>query len=241
MNSLYNTNGLIFWEKREIKKRNFMKEVFSDEIEDILRSENRAWHFFEIEAPLLIPRKLVNANYTNDDIWVQENKETEELVLRPETTPSSYTYACHMLNNNLILPPFCVHQTGKSFRREQDQVSKNMRLKEFYQQEFQCIYSADTLNDYQEKILEPLREMFEKIIGKPARIVESDRLPSYSLKTMDVEIDNGDKWMEVASISKRTDFPQKIKFNTKGGSVEKDMIVLEIAIGLDRCVYNYFK
>ena len=58
---------------------------------------------------------------------------------------------------------------------------------------------------------------------------------------MDIEIDNGDKWMEVASISKRTDFPQKIKFNTKGGSVEKDMIVLEIAIGLDRCVYNYFK
>ena len=57
---------------------------------------------------------------------------------------------------------------------------------------------------------------------------------------MDIEIDNGDKWMEICSISKRIDFPQKIKFNTKNGSVEKDMIVLEIAIGLDRCVYNYF-
>jgi glycyl-tRNA synthetase len=256
MINLYTTNGLIFWTKQEIKYRNYIKEIFTDEIEAMLRSENRAWHFTEIEAPLLMPRELVNPNYTNEDIFMQENIITnikEEgkipyginyspcLALRPETTPSSYAYACHMLNSNMILPPFCIHQTGKSFRREQDQVSKNMRLKEFYQQEFQCIYAADTLNDYQEKVLEPLRAMFEKIIGKTARIVESDRLPSYSLRTMDIEIDNGDKWMEICSISKRTDFPQKVKFQTKSGSIEKEMLVLEIAIGLDRCVYNYFK
>lgn len=278
MINLYNTNGLIFWNRDEIKYRNYIKEVFSEFIEKILRDENRAWQSFEIEAPLLIPRDLVNSNYTNNDIWVQETKDderaaelkalslkarngdleaakeilikmsqplehpdVEELALRPETTPSTYTFACHMLNSNMILPPFCVHQTGKSFRREQDQVSKNMRLKEFYQQEFQCIYTKDTLNDYQEKVLEPLRSLFEKIIGKPARIVESDRLPSYSLRTMDIEIDNGDKWMEICSISKRTDFPQKVKFQAKSGVVEKEMLVLEIAIGLDRCVYNYFK
>jgi len=273
MINLYTTNGLMFWDEKEIKYRNYIKQIFTDEIEALLRSENRAWHFFEIEAPLLIPRELINANYTNEDIWVQEGSNFnelsnsqlsssidsliaeakdrqatdlpknyhEQLVLRPETTPSSYAYACHMLNSNMILPPFCVLQSGKSFRREQDQVSKNMRLKEFYQQEFQCIYASDTLNDYQEKVLEPLRKMFEKIIGKPARIVESDRLPSYSLRTMDIEIDNGDKWMEICSISKRTDFPQKVKFQTKNGLNEKDMLVLEIAIGLDRCVYNYFK
>ena len=230
----------MFWSEREIKYRNFIKQTFTDEIEAMLRLENRAWQFFEVEAPLLIPRELINSNYTNEDIWVQENDD-EELVLRPETTPSSYAYACHLLNSNIILPPFCVLQSGKSFRREQDQVTKNMRLKEFYQQEFQCIYASDTLNDYQEKVLEPLRKMFEKIIGKPARIVESDRLPSYSVKTMDIEIDNSDKWMEICSISKRTDFPQKVKFNTKTGPLEKEMFVLEIAIGLDRCVYNYFK
>jgi len=242
MINLYTTNGLMFWDEKEIKYRNFIKQVFTDEIESILRTENRAWHFFEIEAPVLIPRELINANYTNEDIWVQETKEDiSELVLRPETTPSSYAYACHMLNSNMILPPFCILQSGKSFRREQDQVSKNMRLKEFYQQEFQCIYAADTLNDYQEKVLEPLRAMFQKVIGLPARIVESDRLPSYSLKTMDIEVDNGDKWMEICSVSKRTDFPQKVKFQTKNGVNEKEMLVLEIAIGLDRCVYNYFK
>ncbi len=243
MINLYNTNGLFFWSKEEIKYRNYIKEVFSDQIEKILRFENKAWQFFEIEAPVLMPKELVNTNYTKEDIWLQENFNAEEidLVLRPETTPSSYSYACHLLNSNLILPPFCVHQTGKSFRREQDQVSKNMRLKEFYQQEFQCIYSSDTLNDYQEKALEPLRMLFEKVIGKPAKIIESDRLPSYSLRTMDIEIDNGDKWMEICSISKRTDFPQKVKFQGKNGVTERDLIVLEIAIGLDRCIYNYFK
>ena len=254
MINLYNSNGLIFWTSEEIKYRNYIKSVFIESIEKILWAENRAWQFYEIEAPLLIPKDLINENYTSSDVWMQENpSDTKDekyienhipdvaLVLRPETTPSSYIYAQHLLNSNIILPPFVVHQSGKYFRREQDQVLKNMRLKEFYQQEFQCIYTEDTLNDYQEKVLEPLRALFQKIIGKPARIVESDRLPSYSLRTMDIEIDNGDKWMEIASISKRTDFPQTVKLNTKKGAIEKNILVLEIAIGLDRCIYNYFK
>ena len=118
MLKLYDINGLPFWNSKEIRKRNYMKEVFADEIEAMLRAENRAWHFFEIEAPLLMPRDLMNPNYTNEDIWAQEGtkvnieeKVNEDLVLRPETTPSSYAYACHMLNSNQILPPFCIHQT----------------------------------------------------------------------------------------------------------------------------------
>jgi glycyl-tRNA synthetase len=55
-----------------------------------------------------------------------------------------------------------------------------------------------------------------------------------------VEVDNGDKWMEVASISRRTDFPQKARAPTKADAArELDVLVLEIAIGLDRCVYNW--
>ena len=85
------------------------------------------------------------------------------------------------------------------------------------------------------------------MIKKPTRIVESDRLPSYSEITMDIEAHTeafvfapeNDRWMEVCSISRRTDFPQKAKFQTKKGTVEKDLLVLEIAIGLDRCVYNF--
>lgn len=236
---LYNTNGLIFWSGEELKYRRFVYDTLAEQVKNILLSENKAWQFHEIEAPLITPRDLINQNYTPEDIWVLDQ---DNLVLRPETTPSSYVYAQHILNSNSGLPPFVVYQSGKSFRKEQDQVTKNMRLKEFYQMEFQCIYTSDTMNDYQTKVLEPMAKCLSRLVGNmECRIVESDRLPSYSLKTMDIEVFNGSTWMELCSISKRTDFPQKVKFEKKGGGVvERDLIVLEIAVGLDRVVYNYF-
>lgn len=239
--NIYNTNGLVFWSEKEIAYREYIKKAFSREIKELLTKENKAWQFFEIEAPILTPRDLVSSNYTKEDIWIQDNLGSDNyLVLRPETTPSSYAFAKHLLDSNLVSAPFVVEQTGKSFRREQDQITKHMRLKEFYQQEFQCIFSSDTLNDYHEKCLLPVSSLISRVVGLPTRVVESDRLPSYSLRTMDVEVNNGDKWMEICSISKRTDFTTKIKFSSKGGVVEKDLLVLEIAIGLDRCIYNHF-
>lgn len=244
MHSLYNVNGLMFWNEKEIRLRRQFANHFSSSIKDMLLEMNTAWQFIEVETPILTPQNLVNENYTNNDIWVQENLNLSDttLVLRPETTPGSYHYACHLLNSNSgIKPPFVIWQIGKSFRREQDQVTKNMRLKEFYQQEFQCIFTSDTLNDYHSNCLEPVRRMIAEMIALPTRIIESDRLPSYSLATMDIEVNNGDKWMEVVSISKRTDFPQTAKFQAKNKIVEKELLVLEIAIGLDRCVYNFFQ
>lgn len=242
MKNLYNINSLVIWEEKELRIRKFIEDSMKEEIKTILLSQNPAWKFYQIEAPCLIPRDLVNENYTNDDIWVQETKDSDvELVLKPETTPSSYVYAQHLLNSNSCLPPLVVWQTSKSFRREQDQVTKNMRLKEFYQQEFQCVYSANTLNDYQENVLEPIRKMLEDIIALPTRIVESDRLPSYSQRTMDIEVYNDDKWMEICSISKRTDFPQKAVFTVKKKVIEVELLVLEIALGVDRVLYNYMK
>lgn len=242
MQSLYNANGLMFWTEKEIRLRRMFEDHFATSVRDMLLEMNKAWRFYQIEAPLLTPMLLINENYTNEDVWVQEQLDPNdgELVLRPETTPGSYHYACWLLNNNTgVMPPFVVWQTGKSFRREQDQVTKNMRLKEFYQQEFQCIFTADTANDYHTECLEHVRRMIEEMVALPTRIIESDRLPAYSLSTMDIEVDNGDKWMEVVSISKRTDFPQKARFTAKKGVVKKDLLVLEIAIGLDRCVYNF--
>ena len=251
MEPLYNVNGLMFWTEREIRLRRQFEEHFAFTMEQILLAENPAWSFIQVEGPQLTPRANVNPNYTNDDIWVQQAETDSEhegmwyrtngdLVLRPETTPSSYVYAQHLLNSHSgVKPPFVVWQTGKSFRREQDQVTKNMRLKEFWQQEFQCIYTADTMNDYHAAVLEPVRKMLGEMIGLPTRIVESDRLPSYSETTIDVEVNNGDKWMEICSISRRTDFPQKARFQTKKKIVEKNLLVLEIAIGLVRCVYNF--
>ena len=241
MKSLFNVNSLMFWDENEIRLRRFFEDHCSAEIKQILLSQNPAWKFFQIEAPILTPIDLINPNYTNQDVWIQEQlDETEtQLVLRPETTPSSYVYAQYLLNSNIQKPPLCVWQSAKSFRREQDQVTKNMRLKEFYQMEFQCIYTRDTMNDYQANVLEPICKMFNDLLAMPTRIIESDRLPSYSLKTWDIEVLNSDKWMEICSISKRTDFPQTVKFQVKDKQIEKEVYVLEIAIGPDRLVYNY--
>jgi len=217
MKTLYNVNSLVIWEEKDIRLKRWIEDSIKEEIKTILLSLNPRWEFFQIEAPSLIPLDLINDNYTSEDVWIQETKSDTDvkLVLKPETTPSSYIYAEYLLDNNRVLPPFVVWQTSKSFRREQDQTIKHMRLKEFTQTEFQCIYSADTLNDYQEKVLEPIRKMFEDIISMPCRIIESDRLPDYSLRTMDIEVWNEDKWMEICSISKRKDFTKKAIFSVK--------------------------
>ncbi len=259
MEPLFNVNGLMFWTEREIRLRRQFEDHFAFTMQQILLETNPAWRMIQIEGPLLTPWANINPNYTDEDVWSQELDESESmgpcngcgnliprddatrLALRPETTPSSYVYACHLLNNHSgTKPPFVVWQSGKSFRREQDQVTKNMRLKEFWQQEFQCIYTADTMNDYHEAVLGPVQNMIGEMVGGLTRVVESDRLPSYSEVTMDVEVLSPDfKWMEVCSISRRTDFPQKAKFQAKKKTVEKDLLVLEVAIGLDRCVYNF--
>lgn len=115
-----------------------------------------------------------------------------------------------------------------------------MRLKEFWQLEFQCAYTSDTANDYHGGCLEPVRRMIGAMTRLPTRVVPSDRLPAYSQVTMDVEVDNGDKWMELASISRRKDFPQTVRVGSKGGEErEVDILVLEVAIGLDRCVHAW--
>jgi glycyl-tRNA synthetase len=184
MKTLYNVNSLPFWEEKDIRIRKFIEDSIKEETKSILLEQNPQWKFFQIEAPCLIPLDLINKNYTSEDIWVQDSE--SNLALKPETTPSSYLYAEYLLESNRVLPPFVVWQTSKSFRREQDQVLKNMRLKEFYQTEFQCLYASDTLNDYQEKVLAPLAKMFKEILALETRVVESDRLPDYSLRTMDI-------------------------------------------------------
>ena len=239
MEKIYNENGLPFINQAEIKLRRYLEEVFAWELEQILINQNNAWRFMQIEAPILTPRDLINQNYTNEDVWVQEKQDYPiQYVLRPETTPGSYAYMKNILDHQLMKPPFVVWQTGKSFRREQEQASKHCRFKEFYQQEFQCLFTIDTLNDYQQAVLEPLAKVLSRELNKPARVVPSDRLPAYSRKTMDIEVDNGDKWMEVCSISLREDFKPKARFNVKNKLIEKECLVLEVAIGLDRCIYN---
>lgn len=229
MEHLYNYNGLPIYTAEDIKKRHYFVDVISDKIKNILWEQNRAWEFCQIESCSLIPKLMVNSNYTNDDVYFIDG----DLALKPETTTASYFYAEHLLKNQHKLP-VCVYQASKSYRKEQDQSTKHCRFKEFYQLEFQCVYSADTKNDYQHNIIGQLGNMFAEILGLPTRIVLSDRLPSYSIKTIDIEVNNGDKWMEIASISLRNDFTYRPIMKNR----EVECLVLEIAIGLDRLIYN---
>lgn len=220
MENLYDKNGLIFWNSQEIKLRRMFEDLFSDTILNELRKQNSAFNSIQVEAPLLTPVEFVNPNYTKDDIFI-----IDDLALRPETTMGSYAWAKHILSTyNEIKQrvPVIVWQHGKSFRREQDQVTKNMRLKEFYQLEFQIIYSTNTSNDYSTKLYPAVLKVISDMIGE-CRIEASDRIPDYSLETIDIVCNKNN--MEVCSMSKRKDF--------------EGYNVIEIAIGTDRCIYNY--
>lgn len=218
--SLYNKNGLFFWLSEAIELRETFEKRIAAEILRSLRKQNSAFHSMKVEAPLLTPRELINKGYTDDQVFA-----FDDLVLRPETTMGSFEFAKHILSTYYEIkerPPVIIYQHGKSFRREQDQPSRFMRLKEFYQLEFQIIFSEKTENDYTKALYPAVLKTLTELIGE-CRLEPSDRLPDYSEETMDIICIKND--MEVCSMSKRKDLP--------------GYKVIEIAVGTDRLLYNF--
>jgi glycyl-tRNA synthetase len=221
MHTLYDRNGLIFWDQEALHVRRMLEGYFLLRLEQNLRSQNGAFYFIQVEAPILTPREFVNPQYTDDDIFVT----ADGLVLRPETTMGSYAYAKYLLTHHTKNRlPFVVWQHGLSFRREQDQVTKNMRLKQFYQLEFQILFSPKTANDYSISMIPAVKQMITDMIG-PCRTEPSDRIPHYAEWTQDVVHEASN--MEVCSMSRRKDFDAAS--------------VLEVAIGTDRCTYHFLR
>jgi len=221
MLNLYNSNGLVFWTQEEIKLRRHMEEYFSSCISLNLKTQNAGFEFIQVEAPLITPKPLINKNYDSKDMFILD----DEFVMRPETTMGSYAaleFLTSNYNERKVRLPLCVWQHGKSFRREQDQPTKFMRLKEFYQLEFQIAYGLTTKNDYSVLLIPAVQKMIADMIGT-CRLEDSDRLPSYAEWTKDVVCEKSN--MEVCSISKRKDLP--------------NASVIEVAVGTDRCVYNF--
>jgi glycyl-tRNA synthetase len=245
MINLSNKNGLIHWTQKEIRIREMLRDYFVNEITEALYGLNKAWTFHQCEAPILTAPlllknklKIVPSNvpngidcYSAPDLYTLDLSPAgyrdidKDLILRPETTQGSYQYADYLQKppNNIKLP-LCVYQYGKSFRREQDQPTKFMRLKEFYQLEFQCIYSEGTKCDYMAKMGECVVRIMSKVVGACMRNI-CERIPAYSTETIDIlSIEDP---MELCSISQRTDYSYGH--------------VLEIAIGMDRCVYKFLE
>lgn len=232
--ALYEIESLRFYNEDEIELRELMVQRFASVIRRAMQDLNSAWRFTRVEGPILTPRIFVSSAYDDSDIFVtQVKKMGSQLVLRPETTKSSYLAAIPKLTKqgtseftkkNL---PLCVWQVGKSFRVEKSDgaTAAKMRFNEFYQQEFQLIYSEGTLAPIRETARAAVVKEIGRFLKSPAiRVVESDRLPAYSESTLDIEVGlDGGEWREVASCSIRTDFTE----NTR---------VCEIALGLDRLV-----
>jgi glycyl-tRNA synthetase len=237
MLNLYNKNGLIFWTEEQIKVRQMFVDRFVFTMGRSLKSQNRAFEMIQCEAPLLTPQEYINPNYGVGDMYVTLQIEQEPLVCRPETTMGSYEFAKYLLDHHTgTRLPICVWQHGKSFRREQDQPTKHMRLKEFYQLEFQCLYGMTTANDYQPLVLEALLAAFTQLLG-PCKVEASDRLPDYSESTVDIVYCK--TGMELASISKRKDFTGNVYAGQNKVGLIQSAKCLEVAIGTDRCMANF--
>lgn len=246
--ALYGFGGLRFWTEREIMLRDQAVQTLHQAISGALLAMNQGWAFHRVEGPLLTPRKFISEAYTEDDIFLLQAKLGEDdAAMRAETTASSYLYADHILKTTRFKMPLCVWQVGKSFRRETQDGARwgTLRLNEFYQAEWQCIYTEGTMADYRAAVEPAVGEAIRKLTGTDQyRLVASDRLPAYSRETRDVEVPFGTRpdpddavetatqpnWKEMCSISTRTDFPQPSDPN------QKRRLVLEIAVGLDRLV-----
>jgi len=220
--ALYPWSAVRFWNADEIEQREAFQARAASTVARTLRDMNPAWRIERVEGPILTPENLINDAYAENDIFrTDDDRAGRRIVLRAETTASSYAMARH-IGGKL---PLCVWQAGKSFRTERNDGASatKLRFNEFWQQEFQCIYRADSKADYRHELVNVLGAQIRRFVGLDVRVSESDRLPSYSQSTLDIEVLWNDVWKEVASCSIRTDYAP-------------DVLVCEIAIGLCRIV-----
>lgn len=217
--ALYDCGGLRFWSQDEIELREMFQQRVVSVASRTLLDLNPAWRIFRVEGPVLTPDAYVSKSYTDKDVFVTNHEiGGSRIMLRPETTASSYEWA-RKIGGKM---PLCVWQSGKSFRRELSDgaTAAKLRFNEFWQLELQCIYSVGTKADYRKALIDALFTEVERFTGGTVSVVPSDRLPNYSESTLDIEVDG----REVASCSIRNDYSDETR-------------VCEIAFGLDRIVH----
>jgi glycyl-tRNA synthetase (class II) len=232
--ALYDLGGLRFWTPEEVIMRNKIKAQLVETVSNTLLDLNQMWRILEVEAPLMMPVSRMSAAYESTDVFMLQDAPggDERWALRAETTDGTYLMAEHLLRTTSIKAPLCIYQTGKSYRRETSDgaTAAKLRFNEFYQLEFQCIFGTTTTAPIAETLRTALLPVVSRLTAREARMVESDRLPSYATETIDIEVktDDGD-WREIASTSRRTDFPEIPGFKYQN-------TCFEVAFGLDRLV-----
>lgn len=235
--ALYDLGGVRFWMPEEVAQRQMIKQRLVETVSKTLLDLNQMWRMIEVETPLMMPKARMNAAYDASDVFLLQDAPggVDPWALRAETTDGTYLAAHHLLRTTTMNPPVCFYQAGKSFRRETSDgaTAAKLRFNEFHQLEFQCIYGKSTTAPIAETLRTKLLPVVSRMTGRETRLVESDRLPAYATETIDIEVltDTGE-WREVASTSRRTDFPQ-----VPGTKFE--CLCFEVAFGLDRlCVLS---
>lgn len=242
--ALYNNlGGLRFWNQDEIRLRERIKSTLFETVSGALLDLNQMWRFEEVDTPIMMPRDRFSCAYGDDDVFgLRDQIGDNDFALRAETTIGSYEMAQHYLRATKMRAPLCVWTLGQSFRQERSDgaTAAKLRFNAFYQLEFQCIYSEGTTAPIAQTVRDALVPVVARLTDSEARLIPSDRLPSYSRETIDIEVDtmsgmdkftrdrDKSEWREVASTSIRTDFPA-----IPG---HKPYEVFEVAFGMDRMV-----
>ncbi len=216
-----NNNGLVTYTEQEIDYRDYLIKTISSQLRLELENINQAFNIVRCETSCLMSLFDLTRAYLDDERYTFSMQEEESLALRPETTKGTFSVAEEMLKRGVIKLPCCVWQKGKSFRKEQTSPTKHVKLKEFWQQEFQCVYGVGTKADYFSLMLSGIVDMFQFVLGTNVWMEDSDRIPGYSSRTVDIIGNLKGYSLELCSISQRHDFVYD---------------VVEVAIGLDRCV-----
>lgn len=210
------SNATVRWTEAEIEAR----ESLIREVPVILgaawRRLNPRVRLERVETPVLTPAVALEGHIKTGFDLVGTSRET--VFLRPETTAGTFEAFRQdwpQQNQWPKILPLCYWQAGKSFRDEKNpdtMRATKLRLREFWQMEFQLFCLPDTKADYLGQALEAL------VTRYGGNAVAATELPHYSRKTVDWHM--GD--LEVAGCSLRIDFP--------------GLEVTEIALGLDRLV-----
>lgn len=221
-------NGLPVWNERAIVRRRAIEEELAAVFRDVWRERVGDKAMMRVEtSPLVYDGDLEIYGKGADKATSSHSCVCTDLVdisLRNETTFGTFMAAKHFMNQGQKLP-FCVWQSGMSFREEQDFTAKHKRYHAFYQQEFQVLYRKPDNDELDAVLFLDILQKLGDAFPKFNRIMV-DVAPPYSAITFDFEIDG----IEVASCSLRKDYP----FQQIGSG--KGIWVAEYAFGLDRLV-----
>jgi hypothetical protein len=208
------SNATVWWSEGEIVKRNCLIDRCVSIVGSTWLSLNRAIHLRQIETPIMTPEDQLKGHVVSGFDLIGH----DHGYLRPETTAGAYSVMSRMfpmmsqLKKNL---PICLWQVGKSFRDEakpDTMRATKLRLREFWQLEFELFTAEGTKCDY----LKPVCDELCRVFGGSIIECSKDQLPHYSSRTLDWQVDG----LEVAGCSQRTDWPYGMVF--------------EVSIGLDR-------